>query len=225
MHSEKASRKTLPGLTPPRKGSFSGFDLFLRFADGCRHYLEDRGAISREDSQEIRLYLENRGMRPSEETIKRVYYVAYPGLERVRKRLHRRSIFERDAVREFYGFDHNRMKFEQGNLICIAYPARVREAAPLKAGSHDQPGSGKARGFSALVDLEPLTGIFRLRSDIPLKRGDWVVVHRMSIIERVDKAFADRIAGYLRELGLGKERAFPRKAYKYLIGLRNSSKG
>jgi hypothetical protein len=201
----------------------SGFDLFLRFADGCRHYLEDKRVISDDDSREIRLYLEDRGVRPSGETIRRVYHVACPGLERVRKRLHRRNIFERDVVREFYAFDHNRMKFEQGNLICIAYPARVRDVRPLEQGSHDQPGSGKARGFSALIELEPVTGIFRVRTEIPLKRSDWVITHRMSIIERVDRAFADRVTGYLRGLGLGKDRVFPRKAYKYLMGLKDSS--
>jgi hydrogenase maturation factor len=194
----------------------SGFDLFLRFAEGCRHYLEDRGTISEDDSREIRLYLENRGLRPSEETLKRVYYVAYPGLERVRKRLGRRSIFERDVVREFYAFDHNRTKFEQGNLICIAYPARVRDAGTLKT-----KGGLKKR---ALVELEPVTGIFAVESGIPLSRDDWVIVHRMHIIEMVDKAFADRVIEHLRELGLDKKRVFPRKAYKYLTDLKFSGK-
>ncbi len=197
----------------------SGFDLFLRFADGCRHYLEDRRAISPEDSQEIRLYLENRGVRPSEDTLRRVYYVAYPGLERVRTRLKRRSIFERDVVREFYAFDHNRMKFEQGNLICIAYAARVRDVKTLKGG-----GRGNGEGLlSVLVELEPVTGMFTVETGIPLRRGDWVIIHRMNIIERVDKAFADMVITYLRKLGLDKKRAFPRKAYKYLTDLKFSS--
>jgi hydrogenase maturation factor len=198
----------------------SGFDLFLRFAEGCRHYLEDRRVISEEDSREIRLYLENRGVSPSEKTIKRVYHVAYPGLQRVCARLHRQSIFERDVVREFYAFDHNRMKLEQGNLICIAYPARVREVGPARRGSHDR----KPRPPSVLIELEPVTGIFRVDTDLPLRKGDWVMTHRMQIIERIDKAFADQVIGYLRELGLDKSRKFPRKAYKYLTDLRFSGK-
>lgn len=199
----------------------SGFDLFLMFAEGCRHYLEDKGAISGEDSQEIRLYLEDRGMRPSRDIIRRVYHVAYPGLERVRARMKRRSIFERDVVREFYAFDHNRMKFEQGNLICIAYPARVRDVRALGRGSH---GYGKGNGNSAMIELEPVTGMFRVDTGLALKKGDWVMTHRMHVIEKIDKAFADRVIAYLRKLGLDKKRAFPRKAYKYLTGLKFSGK-
>jgi hydrogenase maturation factor len=202
---------------PSNDAGFSGFDLFLRFADGCRHYLEDRGHISEEDSNEIRIYLEERGVKPSEETIKRVYHVAYPGLQDVCKRLKCRSIFQRRVVREFYAFDHNRMKYEQGNLICIAYPARVMEAEP--------PSTADPKGTvcRVLLGLEPVTGMFRLGSDIPLKKGDWVIVHRMSIIEKTGKAFADRTIAYLRKLGLDKTRRFPRKAYKYLTGLKYSS--
>lgn len=212
---------------------FSGFDLFLRFADGCRYYLEDKGVISAEDSKEIRLYLENRGIKPSKETIKRVYYIAYPGLERVRARLDRESIFERDVVREFYSRDHNKMKYEQGNLICMAYPARVRDVQALKGkGPGQEPPIRKRPLYDspfgktachAVVELEPVTGMFKLGTDIPLKKGDWVIVHRMNIIERVDKAFADRLITRLRKLGLDKKRAFPRKAFKYLTGLKYSS--
>lgn len=203
-------------------GQFNGFDLFLRFADGCRHYLEDKRQISQEDSNEIRLYLEERGVKPSEELIKRVYHVAYPGLQRVCKRLKRQSIFERRVVREFYAFDHNRMKSDQGNLICIAYPARVREV--LGPGEPPGPGDPRETACNALLELEPVTGMFRLESDIPLRKGDWVMVHRMSIIERIDKAFADRTITFLRELGLDKTRKFPRKAYKYLTDIKCSSR-
>ena len=145
---------------------------------------------------------------------RRIYYVAYPGLERVRKRLKRRSIFERDVVREFYAFDHNTMKFEQGNLICIAYPARVRDAGTLKT-----KGGLKKR---VLVELEPVTGLFTVETEIPLSRGDWVIIHRMNVIEIVDKAFADRVMAHLRKLGLDKKRVFPRRAYKYLTDLKFS---
>ncbi len=208
----------------------SGFDLFLRFAEGCRHYLEDKRVISKEDSQEIRLYLENRGIRPSEDILKRVYHVAYPGLERVRARMKRQSIFERDVVREFYAFDHNKMKFEQGNLICIAYPARVRDAEPIRTRikSVPRPRPTFQSAFSGgvcrtLIELEPVTGMFRVDTELPLKKGEWVMTHRMMIIEKVDKAFADRVITYLRKLGLDKSRVFPRKAYKYLTDLKFSS--
>ncbi len=191
-------------------GYFNGFDLFLRFADGCRHYLDDKGVISKEDSAEIRLYLEDRGMKPSEALIRKIYHVAYPGLQKVCSRLKARSIFERRVVREFFAFDHNQNKYEQGNLICLAYPARVREVVPGL-----QP--------KVLVDFEPLTGIFKLDNDFPLKKGDWVIVHRMSVIDIIDKAFADRTMTYLRKLGLDKTRKFPRKAYKYFNDLKESS--
>lgn len=184
----------------------SGFDLFLRFAEGCRHYMDDRGTISPEDSREVYNYLHGNGPRPSEGTLRRVYYVAWPGLRRVSRRL-RRGMFDIEVVREFYAFDHNKMKLEQGNLICIAYPARVIKVNAPK---------------DVLIDLEPVRGTFRVETSMPLKVGDWVMTHRMQVIERVDIAFAGRAAGYLRELGLDKTRKFPRKAYKYLTDLRFS---
>ena len=208
----------LPGLQ--ERGEFNGFDLFLRFADGCRHYLDDRGTISEEDSNEIRLYLEERGVKPTDELLRRVYHVAFPGLEKVRSRLKRQSIFERKVVREFYAFDHNRMKFRQGNLICLAYPARVRQ---VKLEKPPKPGKPSSDTCTVVVELEPVSGMFQIECDFPLKKGDWVTVHRMRIIERIDKAFADRTITYLHKLGMDKSRKFPRKAYKYLLNLKDSS--
>jgi hydrogenase maturation factor len=219
MGSEKHLLKD-SGTGALARGRPSGFDLFLRFAEGCRHYLEDKRAISREDSQEIRLYLENRGIKPSGDVLRRVYYVAYPGLEGVRARMKRESIFERDVVREFYAFDHNRMKFEQGNLICIAYPARVRDVRALKGGTQRHAPGPRS---SVMIELEPVTGMFRVDTELPLRKGDWVMMHRMMIIEKIDKVLANRVITYLRKLGLDKSRVFPRKAYKYLTDLKFSS--
>lgn len=216
----QSNPEKISGKHSDERGKFNGFDLFLRFADGCRHYLDDRGTISKEDSNEIRAYLEERGVEPSEEILRRVYHVAYPGLEKVCRRLRRESIFERKVVREFYAFDHNRMKLEQGNLICLAYPARVRE---VRLDKPAKPGAAPKAGCSAIVELEPVTGLFQIDSDFPLEKGDWVIIHRMRVIERIDKAFADRTIGFLRKLGLDKSRRFPRKAYKYLTELKYSS--
>lgn len=188
--------------------SSEGLDLFLRFADGCRHYLEDRGKVSESDSREIRECLEGGG-KPSVETLRKVYYVAYPGLQKVARRLGK-PMFGVDAVREFYAFDHNMMKYRQGNYICLAYPARVREPA-------------QGTGNTVIIELEPVKGTFSLGTHLPLNKGDWVITHRMCIIESIEPAFARKVADYLRKLGLDKETSFPRKAYKYLLGLKNSS--
>ena len=197
--------------------------IFLRFADGCRHYLEHTKQISVKDSREIHMCLDGTGPRPSERTLNRVYHVAYPGLQVVQKRLKKDSMFDTDVVREFYSRDHNKTMHGRGNLICIAYPARVREVKKIATGSSRKPGYGKLPACDALVELEPVTGIFRIESDIPLKAGDWVTVHRMNIIEKISKQFADSSMTYLRKLGLDKKRVFPEKSYKYLTGLRYSS--
>jgi hydrogenase maturation factor len=188
---------------PPREG----LDLFLRFADGCRYYLEHTDQISPQDSSEICSYLENRGPPPKDETLKRVYHVAYPGLQRIQSRLAREDMFSPEVVREFYSNDHNRMMFDRGNLICIAYPARVIESTPN----------------DALVELEPISGRFRLDTDLHLNPGDWVIVHRMNIIERIDNYLADKALSLLKELSLNKKRTFSDKAYKYLMDLKYSS--
>jgi hydrogenase maturation factor len=210
----KEGRAANPVLPSIPDGHFNGFDLFLRFADGCRHYLDDRGTVSMEDSSEIRAYLEERGARPTDDLINRVYHVAYPGLQKVCSRLKAGSIFERRVVREFYAFDHNRRKHEQGNLICMAYPARVMSVMEVS-----KPGVASR----AVISMEPLTGMFTMDCDFPLKPGDWVIIHRMRIIEKVDKAFADMLIAFLRKLGFDKSRKFPRRSYKYFLDLKCSS--
>ena len=196
--------------------------LFLRFADGCRHALEDKGEITKKDSREIQRYLHGTGPKPSGKTLERVYYVAFPGLQKVAKRLRKDYMYDVEVVREFYSRDHNKRMFDKGNLICIAYPARVVDVEPIKTGSGRKP-SRHLPVCKTLVELEPVTGIFKLESDINLRKGDWVIVHRMNVIERIDKAFADSAMTYLRNLGLDKKRVFPEKSYKYLTELRYSS--
>ena len=199
-----------------------GFRLFLRFADGCRHQLEQSGQISKKDSREIYSYLHGSGAAPSERTLKRVYHVAYPGLKRVQRRLGKESMFDTGVVREFYSHDHNRMMFDKGNLICIAYPAGVIRVRSVKPGSNRKPGT-PLPACRATVELEPVTGIFDVESDIPLKKGDWVLIHRMNVIERIGKPLADRMISYLQTLGLDKSRTFPEDSYKYLTELRYTS--
>ncbi len=196
-------------------GDFDGFHLFLRFADGCRHYLADRGVISAEDSEDIARYLRNRHEIPSEDLVRKIYYMAYPELVRIMEEEGRRSPFERDAVRRFCLIEHNTRKFREGNLVCIAYPGRV-----LEARKRARP-AGRDKGvleqvYEARVSLEPITGIITLEPDIPLKEGDFVMVHRLKVIEKLPKAWYDRAIGHLTELGLSKEFKFPRAAIKYL---------
>ncbi len=213
-----------PGRRHPRgNGQDSdGFRLFLRFADGCRHQLEHDMRVSQPDAVVIHDYLYRGGARPSESVVSRVYHVAHPGLETVRKRLGRKSRYDPDVVREFYSRDHNRMMFDRGNLMCIAYPAKVLGVSETRPGSSRKP-SEPQPACRARVGLEPVTGIFELPSDLSLKEGDWVTVHRMSIIEKVYPEFAREAEGFLMSLGLGKDRAFPEKAFKYLTEIRYSS--
>lgn len=196
-------------------GDFDGFHLFLRFADGCRHYLADRGVISAEDSEAIARYLRNRHEVPSEDLVRKIYYMAYPDLVRIMEEEGRRSPFERDAVRRFCLIDHNTRKFREGNLVCIAYPGRVMETV-----KRARP-AGRDKGvleqvYEARVSLEPITGILTLEPDIPLKEGDFVMVHRLKVIEKLPKVWYDRAIGHLRELGMDKTFKFPKAAIKYL---------
>lgn len=196
-------------------GDFDGFHLFLRFADGCRHYLADRGFISSEDSEAIAGYLRSREEVPSEDLIRKVYYVAYPDLVRIMDEEGRKSPFERDAVRRFCLIDHNTRKHEEGNLVCLAYPGKV-----IKADSRARP-AGRDRGvleevYEVQVSLEPITGIVTLHPDIELKGGDFVMVHRLKVIEKLPKAWYDRAIQHLQGLGLNKTFKFPKSAIKYL---------
>ncbi|RLJ07674.1 MAG: hypothetical protein DRP13_03555 [Candidatus Aenigmatarchaeota archaeon] len=184
----------------------TGFDLFLRFAESCRRYLEKINRISPEDNEIIKQYLYSNGKKPPEAVIKRVFYVAYPGLKKVQKRLNVKSMFEPAAVREFYAFDHNKMKFLQRDLVCIAYPAQVLAKSPKRENTYK-------------FEFEPVSCRVWLKSDIELNIGEWVMIHRMIVVERATKNFAEKVISFLKDLGLNKEYKFPDKAIKYLINL------
>lgn len=184
-----------------------GFCLFMRFADGCRCYLMDKGAISKEDNHIILDYFRT-GEKPPMDVVKRVYYVAYPRLEEVSKKTSR-DMFDINAVRRFYAYDHNRMKTEQGEYACIAFPARVLET--------------KTKGV--FLDLSPVRGRFWATSDLDLSIGDWVIVHRINVIEKISEAYAKEVSDYLIKLGLNKEMKFPKVAIKYLERLRSEVDG
>jgi hydrogenase maturation factor len=183
--------------------SCDGFDLFMRFADGCRCYLQAKGVISREDNKAILDYFKT-GKKPNLDVLKRVYYVAYPGLIKTRGRI-KKQMFDADVVRDFYAFDHNKMKVEQGNYVCIALPARVLEK----------------RDKEFFLELSPVKGRFWTDSDLNLKPGDWVIVHRINIVERISRGYAKRVSEHLKKLGVNKEMKFPEKAIEYLRDLKN----
>ncbi|MFC2143908.1 HypC/HybG/HupF family hydrogenase formation chaperone [Candidatus Aenigmatarchaeota archaeon] len=183
-----------------------GFGLFMRFADGCRCYLMDKGVMSEDDNKAIINYF-RLGKEPDQNVVKRVYYVAWPGLEQTSERMGK-GMFDPDVIREFYAFDHNTMKVEQGNYICIAFPAKILEI----------------KGNQIFVDLSPVTGKFWIESDpdtgTDLKKGDWVIIHRMNVIEKISAEYAKRVSDHLESVGMKREMRFPRKAIKYLNELK-----
>ena len=167
-----------------------GMELFLRFAEGCRIYLEKNGLITREDNRAIL------SGNPSMEVLERVFFVAYPGLQKVMERLGTGDMFDTDVVREFYSYDHNKAKQGQGELFCLAYPARVVDK----------------RDKYYMVSVEPLEGSFWLKSDLELRVDDWIVLHRGIIVEKISENFARKLARFLSELGISKKESFPKSA-------------
>lgn len=172
--------------------------LFLRYAEGCRCYLEDRGLISREDSEKVK------SGRADMETLRRVFYVALPGLEALGRKLGK-DRFDPGVLRQYYAFEHNKRKFREGNFICLAFPARVLEA----------------EGRRYLLELEPVRGKFQVSSDLELKPGDWVMFHRINLAEKIPGDFARKAAEFLQELGMDKSYKFPKVAIRYLKRLQN----
>lgn len=176
----------------------AGLELFLRYAEGCRCYLEDKGLISREDSEKVK------SGRADMETLCRVFYVALPGLENLAKKLGK-DRFDPDVLRQYYAFNHNEKKFREGNLICLAFPAKVLEIS----------------GDQYFIELEPVRGKFRVSSDLGLKPGDWVMFHRINLIEKIPEDFAGKVSEFLQKLGLDKSYKFPKVAIRYLKRLQN----
>jgi len=176
-------------------------DLFLRYAEGCRCYLEDKGMISEQDKKSL-----DSG-NPSYEVLRRVFYVAVPGLEKLAKKMGR-NVFDHDVLKHYYAFDHNERKFREGNLICLALPARILET------------NGKNSYF---IELEPVRGKFQIFSDLNLEQKDWVMFHRINLVEKIPEKFAEQVAEFLQKLGLDKSYKFPKVAIKYLKRLQTGA--
>ena len=179
----------------------NGFELFLRFAEGCRCYLDDKSLISASDNKKL-LECIKKKEEPPRDLLKRVFYVAYPDLEEKGNILGKDPL-DPNVVREYYAFRHNRMKFDQGNMICMAFPARVLEK----------------RKKTYLLNLEPVNGLFWVSSDLSLNKGNWVIIHRINIIEKITEEFVNKAIKYLKDIGLSKDYKFPKVAIKYLLRL------
>ncbi|RLI96437.1 MAG: hypothetical protein DRO99_04460 [Candidatus Aenigmatarchaeota archaeon] len=179
-----------------------GKGMFLRYAEGCKFYWEDKSLLSDRDKKDLE------SGNPKHETLRRVFYVAVPVLEAMAKESGR-DVFDRDLLREFYSGEHNRRKFEEGQLACLAFPARVLEKG----------------GGRLLVDLEPVTARVWVEDDIDAGPGDWVVFHRMILVERITEEFAMEMKRGLMELGLNKAYKFPKAAIKYLRELKRRGRG
>jgi hypothetical protein len=184
----------------------AGLSLFLRYAEGCRMYLEDKGLINDKDRKE--LDTEN----PAFEVLRKVFYVAIPVMEKIAESKGK-DVFDIEVLREFYSTEHNERKFGEGELICIAYPARVIERRK----------HGNENGY--LIELEPVKGLIEISSDLDLKPGDWAVMHRINLVEQIPEAFALEMADKLRKLGLDKTFKFPKVAIKYLKKLKSGFNG
>jgi len=167
--------------------------LFLRFAEGCVCYLKDVGILKPEDEAEIA------SGKPSNETIRRVFYMAHPELERLSRKLGK-PIFDRSVLMQFYCFEHNKLKYGEGHLACMTFPGRL---------------IGKINN-EYVVELEPINTALRIGSDLNLRHGDWVLVHRMNIVEKITTNFARRVTDYLKKLGMNKLLKFPPETIKYL---------
>jgi len=180
----------------------SGLKLFLRYSRGCRMYLEDKGMLDRSDRKAL-----DSGS-PSYEVLRKVFNVAIPSLEKTAKRMSR-DVFDPEVLREFYSGEHNERKFREGELACLAFPAKVAKV-------------DKGR---VMLNLEPVTGEFWAASDKNLDVGDWVTVHRLIVVEKIPQDFAIKMAARLEALGLNKAYKFPKAAIKYLERLNAGCEG
>jgi hydrogenase maturation factor len=167
--------------------------LFLRYAEGCRCYLEDKGLISREESELVK------SGRADMRTLGRIFYVALPGLEKLGREMGKDRL-DTGVMRHYYAFEHNKKKFDEGNLICMAFPARILEI----------------KDKECMIELEPVSGKFRVSSGLRLKPGDWAIFHRINLVEKIPEDFALKAAEFLQGLGLGKAYKFPKVAVRYL---------
>jgi|GEM_PF-1527480 len=183
------------------EGIDRGKALFLRYAEGCWMYRHDKGLVSEADNMALE------SGNPSYEVLKRMFYVAIPSMESIAERLGKAgNVFDLDVLREFYSGEHNERKFREGELACLAFPARVLENRPASR---------------YLIGLEPVAGSFYVESDLELEPGDWAVMHRINLVEKVPEGFALELAERLRKLGLDKTYKFPKVAIKYLKSLKS----
>lgn len=167
-------------------------------------YCEEKGMISSDD-----LVALDSG-NPSYEVLRRVFYVAIPSLENIARQMGKKQggkkgVFDLDVLREFYSGEHNERKMKEGQLVCLSFPARIADVDVSDVDNR-----------SYQIELEPVKGSFWTDSNLDLKAGDWVVVHRADIVERIPEHFAMDMKRKLERLGLDKTYKFPKVAIKYL---------
>jgi len=174
-------------------------ELFLRFAEGCRCYLEDTRTISQKDNDAIK------SGRPGNDVIKRVFYMAHPELEQLSRSM-RKSIFDESVLMRFYCFEHNKMMHEQGHFACMCFPGTI---------------VGRMND-EYVIELEPIDTALRINAKgLGLQHGDWVLVHRMNIVENIDHKLAKEAIDYLKRLGMDKHLKFPPETIKYMAELKD----
>ncbi|MEM5798788.1 MAG: hypothetical protein QW703_01605 [Candidatus Aenigmatarchaeota archaeon] len=149
-----------------------GKQLFYRYALSC---IRDAELEKRINNIEREILLEQKA---DDKLLEKAFPHAWQGAKTESKGISCQS------VRRYFWFKHNSAQCKRP--ACIAWPAQVKEK--------------KNDGW--FVELKPICKVMWVRTDLKLKTGDWVIVHRQVVAEKVSKADADKVTKFLKSLFL-----------------------
>jgi hydrogenase maturation factor len=152
--------------------------LFLKYAIPCSETLAKRGVIKKSYQRELmKSILLNKRIPKNTESI---FKVAISMCEKTAKKLGKKYIDE-EVLRRYFLFGHDKVVDKRFEIFKDFDPMLCRLYS----------GEVLVSGRRALV--KTITGNKKYKTGLKVKKGDFVVVHRDFIIEKIDKKLARKL--------------------------------
>jgi|GEM_PF-4255338 len=148
-----------------------GKKLFYRYALSCIRDAVLQGRITAAERDTLL------AEKADENLLKKAFPDAWPGVKAGKRKP------TRESVRNYFWFEHNRNVCRK-NLACMSWPAQVKKR--------------KSGGW--IIELKPICKLMWAKTELDLKEGDWIIIHRQVIAEKISQKDAEKVAKFIQEL-------------------------
>ncbi len=152
--------------------------LFFRYAVPCSETLAKRGVITQKYQRSLmNSILLNRKIPKDAENI---FKVASSMCEKTAKKLGKKSI-DKEVVRRYFLFGHDKVVDRRYKIF--------KDFDPMLCRLY----SGKVLVSGSRALVQTIMGDKKYRTSLRIKKGDYVVVHRDFIVEKISKRLARKL--------------------------------